>query len=431
MANPNVFCNTPWYEAHIYWDGSLGICCQESRKIHSDDEKYNIRNMTLSEWFNSEPVRQLRKDILGNDGVDVCSRCYNETEYLGTSRRHRSNQKSVIFTKQAFDESFTQSPGYDHFKFSEGMDGLTNTLPIDLHIDLGNHCNLACKMCWPGASTRIAGQYVKWGMPAEKYLGVDWTRDSVVWNKFLNDLLAISKLKNIHFMGGETLLSPRFEELVDWMIANGRFDVNFSFVTNGTVYKPELIEKLKQFPRVGIEISIETTTKHNDYIRQGSKVEEVIENIRKYKQLCSGSDVSVTLRPAISVLSIGYYHTLLRFALEEQLLIKSLTVTDPFYLNPNLLPQTIRNQYLIPYIEILEELKDVNINVDYNESDRNNYYQSVKQQAQQIKLMLYNEPVKAGSDELFLWCSRWDREFGFNMLALYPEFKELYENVQS
>lgn len=429
MANANIFCNTPWYEAHIYWDGSLGICCQESRKLHSDDEKYNIRNMTLSEWFNSEPVRRFRKDILGNDGLDICSRCYKETEVGGTSRRHRSNQKSVIFTKQAFDESFLQSPGYDHFKFSQGMDGLTNTLPIDLHIDLGNHCNLACKMCYPGASTRIASQYVKWGLPAEQYLGVDWTKDKNVWDRFLTDLLEIPKLKNIHFMGGETLLSPRLEELIDFMIAHDRLDVHFSFVTNGTVYKPELIDKLKKFPRVGIEISIETATEHNDYIRQGSSVESVIDNIKKYKKLCHGGDVSVTLRPAISALSVGHYHTLLEFALTEQLLIKSLIVTNPSYLNPGVLPQSVREQYLIPYVKLLDSLKEVDITVDFNESDPNNYRQSVKQQAQLIVNMMQDDPVKTGMSELADWCDRWDREFGFNLLELYPEFEKYYEKT--
>jgi len=422
MTNSKVFCNTPWYEAHIYWDGSLGICCQESRKL-STDPQYNIRNMSLSEWFNSEPVRQFRLDVLKDTGTTTCSRCYFEEAHSGTSRRHRSNQKSVIFTKQAFTESFEQSPGHDHFMFSKGMDGLTNTLPIDLHIDLGNHCNLACKMCWPGASTTIATQYVKWGMPAEQYLGVDWTKDPVVWNRFLNDLLAIPKLKNIHFMGGETLLSPRMEQLVDLFIEHKRFDVNFSFVTNGTQYKPELIEKLKQFPRVGIEISIETATKHNDYIRQGSKVDQVLDNIRKYKQLCSGSDVSVTLRPAISALSIGYYHTLLKFALEEQLLIKSLIVTDPNYLNPQILPWSIREQYSYHYSKLFNELEDVDVTIDYNESDVNNYRQVIKQQAKQVWSLL-NEPGPPKFSEMVEWCNRWDKVYGFELLKFYPEFED-------
>ena len=419
MANQQIFCNTPWYEAHIYWDGGLGICCQESRRLSTT---HNIKTTSLREWFNSEPVKHLRQEVLSDNPTDVCSRCYHEEQHSGTSRRHRSNQKSVIFTKTAFQQSFEQSPGRQYFT----EDGVTDTLPIDLHVDLGNYCNLACKMCWSGASSRIATQYVLWGHEDHRrYLGTDWTKDSVVWDRFLDELLTIPKLKNIHFMGGETLLTPKFEEFVDFMIAHERFDISLSFVTNGTVYKPELIEKLKKFPRVGIEISIETTTEHNDYIRQGSHVEEVIDIIKKYKQLCLGSDVSVTLRPSISALSIGYYHTLLKFALEEKLLIKSLIVTNPPYLNPNILPQTIRDKYLMPYIEILRELNDIDIKNDYNESDINNYSQSVKQQAQQVKLILCNEPIKFNKSELMFWCNRWDQEFGFNMLKLYPEFNEI------
>jgi sulfatase maturation enzyme AslB (radical SAM superfamily) len=230
-------------------------------------------------------------------------------------------------------------------------------------------------------------------------------------------------------MGGETLLSPRLEELIDFMIAHDRLDVHFSFVTNGTVYKPELIDKLKKFPRVGIEISIETATERNDYIRQGSSVESVIDNIKKYKKLCHGGDVSVTLRPAISALSVGHYHTLLEFALTEQLLIKSLIVTNPSYLNPGVLPQSVRQQYLIPYVKLLDSLKEVDITVDFNESDPNNYRQSVKQQAQLIVNMMQDDPVKAGMLELTDWCDRWDREFGFNLLELYPEFEKYYEKT--
>ena len=431
MANPNVFCNTPWYEAHIYWDGSLGICCQESSKLYKEtDTQYNIKTMSLADWFNSPPVRQFRSDILGNDGTPVCNRCYHETELNGTSRRHRSNQKSVIFTKQAFTTSFEQSPGYDHFMFSKGMDGLTNTMPIDLHIDLGNHCNLACKMCWPGASTKIASQYVKWAIPNnEKYLGNDWSKDPEVWNRFLNDLLAIPKLKNIHLMGGETLLSPRFDQLVDFMILHKRFDVCFSFVTNGTVYKPELIAKLKNFARVGIEISIETVTEHNDYIRQGSKVNEVLANIQLYRDLCDNSNISVTIRPAISILSIGYYHTLLQYCLDNNLLIKSLVVTEPNYLNCYNLPDGIRDSYIAPYNKLLEQLTDVDINQDFNESDVNNIRKSVKQQVIQSINLIKNRPTTnniLALETLVTWCKKWDIEYRFDAKLLYPEFEEIF-----
>jgi molybdenum cofactor biosynthesis enzyme MoaA len=336
----------------------------------------------------------------------------------------------VIFTKQAFNESYLQSPGYKHFAFSQGMDGITDTMPIDLHVDLGNHCNLACKMCWPGASSKIATQYVKWGYDDnQQYLGTDWTKDTVAWQRFLNELLTIPKFKNIHLMGGETLLSPRFEELVDFMIMHERFDISFSFVTNGTVYKPKLLEKLKKFARVGIEISIETITKHNDYVRQGSTLSEVLTIIDQYQQLCNNSNISLTIRPAISLLTIGYYYTLLEYCLKNHLLIKSMVVSDPYYLDSRILPDYIKSHYLPPYEKILAKLTEEDTLIDYNESNPENYKQAIKHQAHQvINLLTTSTHINHTMEETVNWMKKWDTEFGFNARTLYPEFNKILDD---
>ena len=424
MANQQIFCNTPWYEAHIYWDGSLGICCQESRKLYTGD-RYNIRDMSLTEWFNSEPVREFRKSLLSDTPTDICSRCYLEQQLSNTSRRHKSNLKSVIFTNTAFADSFEQSPGRRHFT----LDGITDTLPIDLHIDLGNYCNLACKMCGSDASTTIATQYVQWGHEDHRqYLGVDWTKDSVVWERFLNELLTIPKLKNIHFMGGETLLTKRFEDLVDFMILHKRFDLSFSFVTNGTVFNLSLLEKLKQFARVGMEVSIETTTDHNAYIRQGSTTEKTLSIIQQYKEHTNGSSVSLTLRPTISLLSIGYYHTLLEYCLEHRLLIKSLMAVSPTYLNADILPTDVRQAYLQKYLALEDRLATVNVEV-FNESAVDNYEESVKIQVQQVIKLLNRSPSPDSESLLGAMvehCKKWDQVYKFNARSLYPELDGVF-----
>ena len=430
MANQKIFCNTPWYETHIYWDGSFGICCQENYKLYSD-EKFNVKNMSLSEWFNSEPVREFRKTILGDLQTDICKRCYQEENAGGNSKRHRGNQKSVIFTRTAFDQSYLQSPGYPHFELSNTQDGITDTMPIDLHIDLGNYCNLACKMCSPRASTVIATQMVKWGFEEnKKYLGVDWTKDRKVWDRFLNEIITIPKLKNIHFMGGETLLTSRLEELVDFAILHKRFDLCFSFVSNGTVFNERLMNKLKLFTRVGIEISIETTTAHNDYVRQGSVTTQVLDNIDRYLKMCNNSTITVTLRPAISALTVGYYHTLLEYALNKKLLIKSLLVTKPRHFDIAILPKNIKNEYLSRYQSLIDQLTNVDVSGDYNESNPENYINSVKAQLIQIQGALYSPTPKDQTVELqsmISECSRWDQVYKFDARKLYPEFQELFE----
>jgi hypothetical protein len=430
MTNKDIFCNTPWYELHIYWDGSLGICCQEARKLYPEsDRQYNIATMSIKEWFNSVPVKQFRTGILGNHRLAECKRCYTEEAHGGNSRRLRSNQKSVIFTRTAFDASIQQSPGYNHFLTSDEQQGHTDTYPIDIHIDLGNFCNLACKMCNPQASSTIASQQVKWGIESSKqYLGTDWTRNTEVWNNFKQQLLELPKLNNIHFMGGETLLTDRFENLVDTMIDHGRFDLCFSFVTNGTVFRPKLIEKLKQFRRVGIEISIETIDEHNAYQRQGTDTNQVLTNIQNYLDLCNGTSVTVALRPAPSLLSIGYYIGVLQYALDRKLIVKSILCYNPRFLSAEILPENIKQQYQLKYETFLGQLKNIEITADYNASDPNNYMLAIKEQVNMCLNVLQTPTPKDSEEQLenmVRYCERWDRVYGYNARTLYPEFADI------
>jgi len=414
VTDKNIFCNTPWYELHIYWDGSLGICCQESHKLYSSGE-YNIATMSIAEWFNSDPVQKFRQQVLGNSAVSACRRCYVEEHAGGMSRRQRSNQKSAIFL-QAFTDSFEQSPIQQHINES----GTTDTHPIDIHIDLGNYCNLACKMCKPAASTTIAAQHVKWGIKSDRqYLGQDWTRDNTVWTRFKHELLDLPGLNNIHFMGGETLLTDRFEDLVDTMIEHGRVDVCWSFVTNGTVYRPELLQKLSQFKRVGIEVSIETVDQHNAYQRQGTNTDLVLKHLAQYKAFANGTNITVSLRSAVSALTIGYYPGLLNYALEHGFLVKSLLVNNPQYLDAVILPDEIKLQYLTLY-----EKFNATTDVDYNASDPGQLKNNIAQQVNMVTNILRHEQPN-NADELLgnmvAHCRRWDTVYGYDARILYPE----------
>lgn len=432
MPDREIFCNTPWYSVHIYWDGSLGICCQEDHKPYQAGHDYNIANMSIKDWFNSEPVRQFRLSMLRPHKMSACRSCYEEEDSHGYSRRIRSNSKSVIFTRQAFTQSFQQSPAYPHFIHSADNQGWTNTSPIDLHIDLGNHCNLACKMCIPSASSTIASQHVRWGIESSRqYLGTDWTRNERVWKGFLQQLIEIPGLKNLHLMGGETLLTRKFEELVDWFIAHGRYDICFSFVTNGTIYPSTLMDKLKRFARVGIEVSIETMTEHNLYQRQGTDNALVMHNIQRLRAWCDRADFTVALRPAISVLTIGHYHTLLEYAIRNQLVIKSLLCVNPEFMRPEMLPITVKRFYL-ERLERWAQTIDWPACApgDYNASDPNNAALGAHDQVRMIKSLL-QLPCPADSDQqlerLIRHCERWDKVYGLDMRSYYPEFAEILE----
>ena len=433
--NKNIFCNSPWYELQIYWDGSLGFCCQEHHKLYPDElsNHYNAKQMSIAEWFDSEPMRRARLGMFGSAPNSICRRCYLEQDQSGSSRRHRCNQKSVIFTKTNFEESYQQSPGLAKFELSSNNQGAYDGLPIDLHIDLGNYCNLACKMCRPQASSAIAAQEVKWGnLEAKQYIGTDWTRDTVAWNRILDELATIPDLHNIHFMGGETLITSKFEDFVDYMILKGRTDLNFSFVTNGTTFNETLLNKLKKFNRVGIEVSIETITEHNSYQRQGTDTDLVLTNIDRYLDHCTNTNITVTARPAVSALTIGNYHTLLRYCLDKKILVKSLWVNEPEFLGVGVLPVEIRQQYLRHYTQLQHDynllLEDYT--TDYNESDPNKLSVIVANQIDQC-IKILNSPQSKHSDGLLKdmveHCQRWDKIYGYDAQQLYPELSEIFQ----
>lgn len=428
----NIFCNSPWYELHIYWDGGLGICCQESRRLYdSNDTSYNIKNITIAEWFNSDPVKAFRQSMLGNTPTPLCQVCYNDEKFNGNSRRYKSNQKSVIFLRKAFNESFRQSPGYPAFKFSEDNNGETFTYPIDIHVDFGNFCNLACKMCNASASSTIAAQEISWGNEnSRRFLGTDWTRDKATWESFKKQIISLPKLNNIHIMGGETLATNRLDDLVDSLIDCNRTDVCISFVTNGTFYRPELMEKLKRFRRVGIEISIETVDVHNSYVRQGTDTELVLKNIENFNKLTNDSNISITLRPAPSLLSVGYFHTVLDYALVNNFIVKCNYCYYPDFLNIKYLPDNVKLLYQPKYIDILSRLSSVTTESDFNASNPTNVKLVVKNIAETCLQMLQtpapdNSPQR--NRELIEHCKKWDKVYNYNARELYPELSELFD----
>jgi hypothetical protein len=196
------------------------------------------------------------------------------------------------------------------------------------------------------------------------------------------------------------------------------------------VFKPKLIKKLQLFQRTGIEISIETVDEHNAYQRQGTDTSLVLNNIQKYLELCNGTSVTVALRPAPCLLSIGYYAGLLKYALDQKLIVKSNLCYDPRFLSIEILPDAIKKQYQKSYIELLDQLKNVQVDSDYNASDPNNYEKAVKEQAIMC-FELLNTPTPDDREKeleaMVRHCERWDRVYGYDARILYPEFQEILD----
>lgn len=429
MSNKKIFCNVPWTNTHIYWDGSYGSCCSESRKIYPQEQskKYNVQNISIADWYASEPMRDLRKQMLSNEPIGSCSSCYFEERNGYESRRIKENFKSVVFTQQAFERSYQQSPWYNQFESGD------HELPIDWHVDLGNECNLACKMCHPGASSRFAQHLRTWGL-LDHDLPANWTNNDSSWTRFIDDLKSIPKLNRVHFMGGEPMLSKRFEQFVDTMLEHNP-NLSVSFVSNGTILKQSVIDKLKKFRSCDIEISLESIHSNNHYIRQGSDTEQVLSNIKNLAQQQTDS-FHIVLRSVPQLLNINNYNEYIMWAYTQGLPIQGIPLIVPNYLSIVVLPKNIKDRLIIKYQQLADFFKQqlankpTSIVVGRNAGNLEQLF--LKESESMIRILNLPEPTNIESlrQELITWLMRWDREYKLDARIVYPEYAEFLEKYE-
>jgi hypothetical protein len=121
---------------------------------------------------------------------------------------------------------------------------------------------------------------------------------------------------------------------------------------------------------------------------------------------------------------------LLKYALDRQLIVKSNLCTTPRFLSAEVLPEPIKQKYQESYRQLLDQLTDVEVDMDYNSSDLHNCRQAIKEQALMC-LTILETPTPLDSDQqletLVRHCERWDRVYGYNARDLYPEFEQILD----
>jgi pyruvate-formate lyase-activating enzyme len=424
VANKDIFCNVPWFHLHLNHDGGFGLCCVQQRDPQPNP--YNIHTHSIAEWYQGTVMTRYRQQMLGDTPMSVCTGCYKDEEFDNESYRLSQNWRSVIFTKQAFTESFKQSPHNELFREDGSYDGM----PLDMHIDMGNECNLACKFCHPEFSSQIASKYKKWGIyDQDEVLRRNWMTDDGVWDRFLKELLTIKNLQSVHFMGGEPTLSPRLEQFFDFFIQHGKTDFAVSFVTNGTRYRPELLEKMLKFKRVDLDISIESILDNNYYMRQGLDKELFTKNVKLYLSH-RRENFAVCLKPVISALTAPTFPELIEFFLDNNIMMESNICWDPAYLQIATLPIDIRKGYLPKFENLLARLENLightNTDMVRSRTEEKNVLNLYSELDTVYKMLQAPEPDNADElrKQLIYWLDKWDRELDLDARDHYPEWTD-------
>ena len=191
----------------------IKLCCIADTTVKDKDGKvYTFEEESLENYWNSYGLRQIRKQMLNGEKIKACKHCYYQETIERTSYRQSFNQ---TWFKSEYGKNIL-----DRVEKSKTNDFRVEEPPIYLDIRPGNLCNLKCRMCNPGNSSKIyqeQKQLLK-DNPSEviplidtRYLkkNYNWYKNEKIWE---NIHKWSSGVKQLYFTGGEpTLIKENWE----------------------------------------------------------------------------------------------------------------------------------------------------------------------------------------------------------------------------
>lgn len=154
----DTFCVLAWNHLQIAPNGTVKMCCIAGEDLQENGRPMSLYSDTYEEIWNSGYMRDARRGMADGEKISPCMRCYQEEDSVGQSRRTIQNGVWLARTGRSR-EDFIQE--------AQNQSWRVRNRPSFLQLNLGNLCNLACRMCSSQYSSRIEADSVhnKW-MPA-------------------------------------------------------------------------------------------------------------------------------------------------------------------------------------------------------------------------------------------------------------------------
>ena len=343
MSFSNNFCSSPWIHMRITNSGTYTYCRWAINDVTIVDATANIKNLSPLEYFNNN-MTSVRTSLLNGEALPGCGDCRVQEEHGKVSGRQRQLLKVGVMTDY-FNQSLASSPYRPAFDYSLANQGGTQEYPVDWQIDLGNYCNSACIMCSPTSSSVLATEFKAIGLIDQLPVS-SWCNDPRLVEKFVADLIKIPNIKYIHFIGGETLITPGFKRILTALVnANLASNITIGFTTNLTVWDDSITDLLRKFAGINLGLSIEALDPINEYVRYPSKLANVSALLDRWVALGKELSWLIQLRITPTCLTVGSLPTIYEYAYNNGVSVESCNFIErPAFLRISVLPKEYRQQ---------------------------------------------------------------------------------------
>ena len=427
MSFEKNFCPSPWFHMRINNTGAYEFCRWATMQDRNAEK--NIRNQDPITWFQHD-MKSVRQDMLDGVSVPGCRECDLMDTHGKVSGRQRQRLK-IGLDSLDFDKSLLSSPWIDEFRQSLEQQGHSNLMPQDWQIDLGNFCNSACIFCSPHSSSRLAAEFKRIGFIG-KLPPNSWCDDPILLSRFIDMLEQSPSLAYLHFIGGETLITPAFKTILQALIRTGLHQrVSIGFTTNLTVWDQDIVGLLIQFKEVNLGMSIECVHPLNDYVRYGGQIHNTMSIMQQWIREAKTHQWLMQIRITPTVLSIWYLDTIYKFAALENIAIESCNfLNDPVFMRPSVLPRDLRDAVIEKLKIVVQEWKN---NLDtriINTRDPHHAQSQICQDAVSYINYLENQPDESHRlPDLVRYLKSLEQSRGNSILDYLPEYEKILRSA--
>jgi MoaA/NifB/PqqE/SkfB family radical SAM enzyme len=326
----------PWLYQQLFSDGHVKPCCKFKHFITKNGAPMSVYKQSLEEIWNSDDMRGIRHAMVRGETVSGCAGCYHEEESGGVSLRKTRNrdwQSGWLNEDKISIEVLKARAIADDYRLL--------TTPSWLQLDVGNLCNLKCRMCCGYSSSRIDQDLVhrQWNGRAPDHqkrlpTGKRWFEDK---NFILTELFRHpERVRTLEFLGGETLLIKEVRDILECLIEAGVADnIALMVTTNGTVTNSPWLGLAERFKELALNVSIDGFDRYYEYIRYPARWSTITRNIEIFKKRSGTRLTAIATLQAYNALNIV---ELFKYLDSIGLDFYAYPVSHPPYLSPMVLP---------------------------------------------------------------------------------------------
>jgi len=288
MENKTM-CLFPWTHMYVHTSGDVYPCCiaETTRKEMSLG---NVKQNSIEEIWNNEKYRELRKNMVEGTPVSQCNQCY--TREL-TERRNYRHASFDMFRHHA--PSLIENTN-DDYSLKE----------VDIKyfdVRFSNLCSFKCRYCSEEFSTSWAAENRKYGeqsgLPTLRHVSNEVPT-------FLENLKShLHGVEHMYFAGGEPLMTEEHYEVLETLINENKTDVKLRYSSNCSTITHKhynVIDLWQKFKSVDFRASLDSVGTRAEYMRKGTKWDEVVANILEIKK--NVPHVNVGINCVVSVYNI-------------------------------------------------------------------------------------------------------------------------------